>query len=64
MSLVKLAKTMAKFFHEYKYKFGGLLSIKTNVQRVRQQDIFAVRDDVTQFRHREVRWEGLIMFSE
>jgi hypothetical protein len=34
------------------------------VQRVRQQDIFAARGYVTQFRHREVRWEELIMFSK
>ena len=59
---------MVNFLHEYTYKFGGLFSIKkttkkTNEQRVRQQDIFAARDDVAQFRHREVRWEGLIMFS-
>ena len=40
------------------------LAEKTNEQRVRQQDMFAVRDDVTKFRHREVRWEGLIMFSK
>jgi hypothetical protein len=32
--------------------------------RVRQQDMFAVRGDATQFRHREVRWEGPIMFSK
>jgi len=29
-----------------------------------QQDIFAAGGDVTQFRHREVHWEGLIMFSK
>ena len=53
---------MAKFLHEYTYKFGVLFSIK-NEQRVRQQDIFAARGDVTKFRHREVRWEGLICFQ-
>jgi hypothetical protein len=41
----------------------GLFSIKTNEQRVRQQYMFAARGDIAQFRHREVRWEGLIMFS-
>ena len=36
----------------------------TNEPRVRQQDVFAARGDVTQFQHREVRLEGLIMFSK
>ena len=57
-----LVKTMAKFLHEYTYKCCGLFSIK-NMQRGRQQDIFAARGDVTQFRHRKVRWDGL-MFSK
>jgi hypothetical protein len=30
---------------------------------MRQQDMFATRGDIAQFRHREVRWEGLILFS-
>jgi hypothetical protein len=30
---------------------------------VRQQYMFAARGDIAQFWHREVRWEGLIMFS-
>jgi hypothetical protein len=25
--------------------------------------MFAARGDIAQYRHREVRWEGLIMFS-
>ena len=58
-----IAKTMANCLREYTYKVGGLYSIK-NKQRVRQQYIFAARDDVTQFRHREMRWEGLILFSK
>ena len=44
--------------------FYGLFSIKNNEQRVRQQDIFAAMGDITQFRHRDVRWEGLIMISK
>ena len=39
------------------HTFCGLFSIKTNEQRVRQQDSFAARDDVTQFRHQQVRCE-------
>jgi hypothetical protein len=34
---------------------------KTKEPRVRQQDMFAARGDVTQFRHREVRGEGPIL---
>jgi len=34
------------------------------VQCVRLQDIFAARGNETQFRHWEVCWEGLIMFSK
>jgi hypothetical protein len=37
---------------------------KINEKRVRQQDIFAARGDMTQFRHRNVRWEGIIMISK
>ena len=37
---------------------------KINEQRVRQQYIFAAMGNITQFRHREVRWEGLIMISK
>ena len=37
---------------------------KINEQRVRQQDAFAASGDKTHFRHREVRWEGLIMISK
>ena len=60
-----LAKAMANFFlHEYTYKFCGLFSIKNKRAAVRQQDIFAARGDVTQFRQRELRWERLIMFSK
>jgi hypothetical protein len=33
------------------------------MQRGRQQDMSAARGDVTQFRHRKVRWDGL-MFSK
>ena len=60
-----LAKTMAKLITRM-YAFCGLFSIKkqTNEQRVRQQDMCAARGDVTQFRHPEMRWEGLIMFSK
>ena len=38
------------------------LAYKTNNER--QQDIFAAMGDVIQFRHREVRWEGLIMIPK
>jgi hypothetical protein len=44
--------------------FVVYLAQKTNVQRVKQLDIFPARGDVNQFQHREVRWEGLIMFSK
>ena len=37
---------------------------KTNAQRGRQQDAFVASGDITHFRHREVRWEGLIMISK
>ena len=37
---------------------------KTNAQRVRQQDTFAAGGDITHFRHREMRCEGLIMISK
>jgi hypothetical protein len=30
---------------------------------VRQQYRFAARGNIAQFQHREVRWEGLIIFS-
>jgi hypothetical protein len=30
---------------------------------MRQQDMLAARGDIAQYRHREVRSEGLIMFS-
>ena len=30
---------------------------------MRQQHLFATRGDIAEFRHCEVRWEGLIMFS-
>jgi hypothetical protein len=30
---------------------------------MRQQYMFAARGDIAQFRHREGRWEGLIIFS-
>jgi hypothetical protein len=30
---------------------------------MRQQYMVATRGDIAQFRHREVRWEGLIIFS-
>ena len=53
LSLLRM--TMATFLHEYTYRLCGVRSIKTNGQRVRQQDMFATWDDVTQFRHREVR---------
>ena len=58
-----LAKAIAIFLHKITYTVYGLFSMKTNEQRVRQQDMFAARGDIAQFRHREVRWEGLIMFS-
>jgi hypothetical protein len=58
-----LAKAIAIFLHEYAYTVYGLFSIKTSEQRVRQQYMLAARGDIAQFRHREVRWEGLIMFS-
>ena len=58
-----LAKAIAIFLHEYTYTVYGLFSIKTNEQRGRQQYMFAARGDIAQYRHREVRWEGLIMFS-
>jgi hypothetical protein len=37
---------------------------KINEQRVRQQDAFAASGDITHFRHREVRWEGPLIFSK
>jgi hypothetical protein len=39
------------------------LAYKTSEQRMRQQYMVADRGDIAQFRHREVRWEGLIIFS-
>ena len=60
-----LAKAMVMFVHEFSNTFGCLFRIKkTKEPRVRQQDMFAARGDVTQFRHREVRREGPIMFSK
>ena len=53
-----LAKTMTIFLHEYTN------SIKTNVQRVKQQYIFETSGKVAKFRHRVVRLEGLILFSK
>jgi hypothetical protein len=58
-----LAKAIAIFVHEYTCTVYGLSSMKTNEQGVKQQYMFAARGDIAQFRHREVRWEGLIMFS-
>ena len=56
---------MPIFWREYTYKLYGLFSKKKKKQqRVRQQYIFAARGDITHFRHREMRWEGLIMISK
>ena len=53
------------FYTNITYQFSGPFNIKkTNEQGFRQQYIFAARGDVTQFRHREVRWEGLRMLSK
>ena len=37
---------------------------KTNAQRGSHQDAFAARGDITHFRHRQVRWEGLIVITK
>jgi hypothetical protein len=34
------------------------------MQRGRQQDMSAARGDVTQFRHRKVCWDGLIIGNQ
>jgi hypothetical protein len=49
---------MTIFLHEYAY------SIKTNVQRVKQQYIFETSGTVAKFRQQVVRLEGLILFSK
>ena len=50
-----LAKAIAIFLHEYTYTVHGLFCIQTKRATVRQQDMFAARGDIAQFRHREVR---------